>query len=216
MDLCSPAATASTISTNAELVQQVRDLGPDFRSYALALEQRGELGSARLRGLRVYELTLLFALVPKEHQPCLEACFFGGGGEVAPAEEDLPQPSLAFFSDDESDTDPPGPAPAPPAEGGGTSDGGELFLDLDGDSDGSQPEHLKLEMEGTGSATCRLGNCYPFLLVFVPAAPIPAPFFALPSFRNLYHVSLRAHICIVMTGSSSAQPKTQKKKKKKK
>jgi hypothetical protein len=68
-------------TSNAELVEVVRNLGPAFESYADVLKDRGTLDRSYLDALDAgRDCDLLFAMVPKTHQAALERLFFGTNG----------------------------------------------------------------------------------------------------------------------------------------
>ncbi len=66
-------ASVSSCLSKDELVKQLRLLGTDFQTYAVALEKRGFIEKTVLTE---ENRALLFALVPKEHQSELEEMLF--------------------------------------------------------------------------------------------------------------------------------------------
>jgi hypothetical protein len=69
--------TPCNVLTNAELVANVRGLGPNFQFYALALEERGNIDGEYLEILSASQMEMILTLVPKAHQVQLEAVFKG-------------------------------------------------------------------------------------------------------------------------------------------
>ena len=155
MDPASSAIVA-TFCTNSELARLVRGLGTDFYPYAVALEERSELDSTYISGLVERDLTLLFALVPREHRQRLEVCFglashdpekgSDDGGLVADCNQEAVRttpPSLAVVSDNEDLS-------------GAGSPSDELFLDLDRSSD----DGALLEQHGRNMKCCMCAAIY--------------------------------------------------------
>jgi hypothetical protein len=79
--------SAPNLQSNSEIVLAVLALGPEFQSYAFALQERGTVDSAFLQALGKAEQALLYMLIPKAHQTKLDELFCFGS--CAKTSEDL-------------------------------------------------------------------------------------------------------------------------------